>query len=327
MTAGADLVATVQAAYPEVRGRLTADQPLAPYTWFRVGGPADALFVPADEDDLAAFLEALPAEVPVTVLGLASNTLVRDGGIDGVVIRLTSRAFADVSVEGEDRLRVGAGLSDKRLAAAALEAGIGGLEFYHGIPGAVGGALRMNAGANGTETVDRLIEARGVDRAGKRITLTNADMGYSYRASTVDPGLIFVEALFQGQAADRAAIEAAMADVQEHRERAQPIREKTGGSTFKNPPDGKAWQLIDAAGCRGLIVGGAMVSEMHCNFLINTGEATAHDLETLGETVRARVLASSGTKLDWEIKRIGRFKLGEGVDPFLGEESVQKANA
>ncbi len=327
MTAGAGLVATLQAACPELRGRLTADQPLAPYTWFRVGGPADALFVPADEDDLAAFLKALPAEVPVTVLGLASNTLVRDGGIDGVVIRLTGRAFADVNVEGHGRLRVGAGLSDKRLAAAALQAGIGGLEFYHGIPGAVGGALRMNAGANGTETVDRLVEARGVDRAGKRITLSNADMGFSYRTSTADPELIFVEALFQGEAADRGAIEAAMSDVQEHRERAQPIREKTGGSTFKNPTGGKAWQLIDAAGCRGLAVGGAMVSEMHCNFLINTGEATALDLERLGETVRARVLASSGTKLDWEIKRIGRFKPGEPVEPFLGDESAQKADA
>ncbi|MBB5753023.1 UDP-N-acetylmuramate dehydrogenase [Prosthecomicrobium pneumaticum] len=301
-----------------VRGRVTANAPLAPITWFRVGGPAQAFFQPADEDDLALFLERLPAEIPVTVVGVGSNLLVRDGGIPGVVVRLSAKGFGAATVEAGGRIRVGAALPDKRVAAFALEAGLAGFAFYHGIPGGIGGALRMNAGANGFETRDRLIEVRAVDRQGRRHILPNAAMGYSYRDCDAPDDLIFTEALYQGEPAERAAIEAVMAEVEAHRERAQPIREKTGGSTFKNPEGGKAWQLIDAAGCRGLVIGGAQVSEMHCNFLLNTGDATGRDLELLGETVRARVLATSGVRLEWEIKRLGVARPGEAVEPFLG---------
>ncbi|MEM6666209.1 MAG: UDP-N-acetylmuramate dehydrogenase [Pseudomonadota bacterium] len=315
------LAEALAVANPKLRGRLTADAPLAPYTWFRVGGPAEVLYQPADADDLAGFMGNLPADVPVTVIGLASNLLVREGGIRGVVIRLGGKAFGTVTREGPNRLRAGTGLADKRLAAAARDAGIGGLEFYHGIPGGLGGALRMNAGANGTETKDRLVEARAVTRGGDIITLTNADFGYSYRHSSVGDDLIFVDALFEGVSSGTQEIDAAMAAVQAHREAAQPIREKTGGSTFKNPDGGKAWQLVDGSGSRGLTVGGAQVSEMHCNFLINTGTATAFDLECLGETVRARVLETSGVALDWEIKRFGEFADGRTVLPFLGKDA------
>ncbi len=301
-----------------LRGRLTENAPLAPITWFRAGGPAEALFQPADEDDLALFLERLPVEVPVTVVGVGSNLLVRDGGIAGVVIRLSAKGFGAIERIAGDRIRVGTALPDKRFAAFALSEGLSGFAFYHGIPGSIGGALRMNAGANGGETRERLVEVHAVDRAGRRHVLSNAGMGYSYRHSDAPDDLIFTAAVYQGEPADPAAIRAVMDEVEAHRERAQPIREKTGGSTFKNPPGHSAWKLIDAAGCRGLTIGGAQVSEMHCNFLINTGEATAHDLELLGETVRARVLASSGIRLDWEIKRLGRFLPGEDVAPFLG---------
>ena len=222
------------------------------------------------------------------------------------------------SREPENRIRAGTALPDKRLAAFALAEGLAGFAFYHGIPGTLGGALRMNAGANDGETRQRLVEAHAVDRQGRRHVLSNEAMGFTYRHSAAPDDLIFTEAVFQGTPASQAEIKAAMDAVEAHRERAQPIREKTGGSTFTNPPGGKAWQLIDAAGCRGLHVGGAMVSEMHCNFLINTGAATATDLERLGETVRARVLASSGVHLEWEIKRVGRFLPGEDVAPFLG---------
>ena len=231
-------------------------------------------------------------EIPVTVIGVGSNLLVRDGGIEGVTIRLSAKGFGQAIAEPGNRIRAGAALPDKRLAAFALEQGLAGFEFFHGIPGTVGGALRMNAGANGGETRERLVEAHAVDRSGARHALTNGDMGFTYRHSAAPEDLIFTEAVFAGVPAEASAIKAAMDAVEEHRERAQPIREKTGGSTFTNPPGNKAWQLIDAAGCRGLHVGGAMVSEMHCNFLINTGAATATDLERLGETVRARVLAS-----------------------------------
>jgi UDP-N-acetylmuramate dehydrogenase len=242
--------------------------------------------------------------------------LVRDGGIPGVTIRLSARGFGQTASEGEGRIRAGAALPDKRLAAFALDQRLAGFAFYHGIPGTVGGALRMNAGANGGETRQRLIEARAVDRRGRAHVLSNAAMGFTYRHSAAPEDLIFTDALFAGTPAEAAAIRAEMDAVEAHREAAQPIREKTGGSTFTNPPGGKAWQLVDAAGCRGLKVGGAMVSEMHCNFLINTGTATAHDLELLGETVRARVLAASGVRLEWEIKRIGNF-LGAPVAAFL----------
>jgi UDP-N-acetylmuramate dehydrogenase len=298
-----DIVPDLKAAMPELRGRLLANQSLAESAWFRVGGPAQALFMPDDEGDLAYFLSKLPASIPVMVLGAASNIIIRDGGIPGVVIRVRNR-FSEISVEPGHRLRAGTGVLDVRLARAARDAGIAGLEFYSGIPGGIGGALRMNAGAYGGETKDVLIEARSVDRAGNLRTFTSADMGYTYRHSTAPDDVIFTQALFQGRAGDPDVITAAMTDIAEKRQASQPPN-KTCGSTFKNPPGKKAWRLIDAAGCRGFTVGGAQVSELHCNFLINLGGATASDIETLGETVRRRVRETSGVDLDWEIKRMG----------------------
>jgi len=299
-----DITPELKAAMPDLRGRLLANQSLAELTWFRVGGPAQVLFTPADEDDLAYFLAHLAGDIPLYVVGVGSNLIVRDGGIAGVVIRLAPRAFGEATANG-DVVTAGAAALDKRVAEVAASANIGGLEFYSGIPGTIGGALRMNAGANGGETKDVLIEARGVGRDGTKHIFSNADMKFVYRNSGVDPSIIFTSARFRGEIRDTDAIRARMAEVQTHRETAQPIREKTGGSTFKNPPGHSAWKLVDAAGCRGLRVGGAQVSEMHCNFLINTGDATAHDIETLGETVRERVKANSGIELHWEIKRIG----------------------
>jgi UDP-N-acetylmuramate dehydrogenase len=299
-----DLVPDLRARMPELRGRFIANQPLAELTWFRVGGPAQVLFSPQDEADLAYVLARLPAEVPVTVVGLGSNLIVRDGGVAGVVIRL-GRGFSDIVVAGGHRLRAGTAVPDVKVARAAQEASIAGLSFLRGIPGSIGGALRMNGGAYGGETKDVLIEARGVDRAGRIVTYTNADMHYTYRHCGAPEDVIFTTALFQGRPGDPAVIAAEMDKITESREATQPIKSRTGGSTFKNPPGHKAWQLIDAAGCRGLIVGGAQVSTMHCNFLINLGSATAADIESLGETVRARVKANSGVELDWEIKRIG----------------------
>ncbi|MCK1741766.1 UDP-N-acetylmuramate dehydrogenase [Bradyrhizobium sp. 139] len=299
-----DITPDLKAALPDLRGRLLANQSLAEFTWFRVGGPAQVLFTPADEDDLAYFLAHLAPDIPVYVVGVGSNLIVRDGGIAGVVIRLAPRAFGESSASGAV-VTAGTAALDKRVAEVAASANIGGLEFYFGIPGTIGGALRMNAGANGGETKDVLIEARGVGRDGTKHVFSNADMKFVYRNSGVDPSIIFTSARFRGEISDTDMIRARMAEVQTHRETAQPIREKTGGSTFKNPPGHSAWKLVDAAGCRGLRVGGAQVSEMHCNFLINTGEATAHDIEMLGETVRERVKANSGIELHWEIKRIG----------------------
>jgi len=299
-----DLTIELKAAMPDLRGRLLANESLAPLTWFRVGGPAQVLFTPADEDDLAYFLKSLPGELPVTVVGVGSNLIVRDDGVLGVVIRLSPRGFGEASAEKEI-ISAGAAALDKRVAEVAAVANLAGLEFLFGIPGTVGGALRMNAGANGAETKDVLIEAIGIDRAGKKRVFANADMKFAYRNSGVDASIIFTSARFRGTPAAAEAIRARMNEVQTHRETAQPIRDKTGGSTFKNPPGHSAWKLIDAAGCRGLRLGGAQVSEMHCNFLINTGNATGHDIETLGETVRARVKDASGIELQWEIKRIG----------------------
>jgi len=299
-----DITPDLKSAMPELRGRLLANEPLAPLTWFRVGGPAQVLFTPADEDDLAYFLARLPADVPVYPVGVGSNLIVRDGGVEGVVIRLSPRGFGEIKAEG-DTVRAGTAALDKRVAEAAAAANIAGLEFYFGIPGSIGGALRMNAGANGGETRDVLVEARGVTRKGEKVAFSNADMKFVYRGNGVDPSVIFTGATFRGRIAEPSAIRARMDAVQTHRETAQPIREKTGGSTFKNPHGHSAWKLIDAAGLRGFRVGGAQVSQMHCNFLINTGEATGHDIETLGETVRARVKAHSGIELQWEIKRIG----------------------
>jgi UDP-N-acetylmuramate dehydrogenase len=299
-----DITPDLKAAMPALRGRLLANQSLAELTWFRVGGPAQLLFTPADEDDLAYFLAHAPAELPVCVVGVGSNLIVRDGGMPGVVIRLSPRGFGETGAQG-DIVLAGAAALDKRVAETAAAADIGGLEFFFGIPGTIGGALRMNAGANGAETRDVLIDATGIARDGTKRSFTNADMKFAYRSSGVDPSVIFTSARFRGTIAAAETIRARMNEVQTHRETAQPIREKTGGSTFKNPPGQSAWKLIDAAGCRGLRVGGAQVSEMHCNFLINTGAATGRDIETLGETVRERVKENSGIELHWEIKRIG----------------------
>jgi UDP-N-acetylmuramate dehydrogenase len=299
-----DIVPDLKSRLSDLRGRLLANQPLAEVTWFRVGGPAQALFMPEDDDDLAYFLAHLDGDIAVTVLGLGSNLIVRDGGVPGVVIRL-GRGFSSIMVEEDARIRVGAAVPDVRLARAAQEAGIAGLEFYRGIPGAIGGALRMNGGAYGGETKDVLVEARGVDRSGQFRVYVNADMHFTYRHCGVDDDVIFTEALLQGRPGDQATIAAAMDRITESRETSQPVKSRTGGSTFKNPPGHKAWELIDAAGCRGLVFGDAQVSELHCNFLINRGSATAADIERLGETVRRRVRETSGIDLDWEIKRIG----------------------
>ena len=304
MTVFPDITTDLKAAMPKLRGRLLANESLAPLTWFRVGGPAQVLFTPADEDDLVYFLKALPQELAVYVVGVGSNLIVRDGGMPGVVIRLSPRGFGEARVEG-DIISTGAAALDKRVAETAAAANLAGLEFYFGIPGSIGGALRMNAGANGAETKDVLVEATGVDRSGNVHTFSNTEMKFVYRDCGIDPAIIFTAARFRGKPTAPEAIRARMEEVQKHRESAQPIRNKTGGSTFKNPPADSAWKLIDAAGCRGLRVGGAQVSELHCNFLINTGHATGHDIETLGETVRTRVKQLSGIELHWEIKRIG----------------------
>jgi UDP-N-acetylmuramate dehydrogenase len=298
-----DIAAGLKANMPKLRGRLLANQSLKELTWFRVGGPAQLLFMPEDEADLSHFLANLAPEIAVTTIGLGSNLIVRDGGVPGVVIRL-GRGFGDIAIEGT-RVRAGTAVPDVKIARAAQEAGISGLSFMRGIPGGVGGALRMNGGAYGRETKDALIEARAVDRQGRIHVLSNGDMHYAYRHCDAPDDYIFTQAVFQGEYGDAAVIAAEMEKITESREATQPVKSRTGGSTFKNPPGQKAWQLIDAAGCRGLQLGGAQVSEMHCNFLINLGNASAADIETLGETVRRRVKEKSGIDLDWEIKRIG----------------------
>ncbi|QFU18139.1 UDP-N-acetylmuramate dehydrogenase [Microvirga thermotolerans] len=300
-----DIVPQLKSAMPDLRGRLEANAPTAPLSWFRTGGPAQVLFTPADEDDLAYFLSRLDGQVPVLVVGLGSNLLIRDGGWEGVVIRL-GKGFADISVEENHRIRAGAAAPDVKVARAAAEAGIAGLSFLRGIPGTVGGALRMNGGAYGGETKDVLVEARGLTRSGARVTYTNAEMGFTYRHSAVPDDVIFTEALFEGRPGDPEAILAEMNTITEARSSSQPVNTRTGGSTFKNPDGRKAWELIDAAGCRGLRRGDAQVSEMHCNFLVNHGAATAADIEALGEEVRRRVREASGIVLEWEIKRVGR---------------------
>jgi UDP-N-acetylmuramate dehydrogenase len=303
MSRGAeDLVPRLREA--SLRGTIEVGAALAAYSWFRTGGPAEVLFTPADEADLAAFLGALPAEVPVTVIGLGSNLLVRDGGVSGVVIRL-ARGFQDIAVEAPLRIRAGAGAADVKVARAAAEAGIAGLAFLRGIPGTIGGALRMNGGAYGGETADVLVSCRGVDGSGRVRTFSRDEMGFTYRHCSAPDDVIFTEALFEGRPGDPAAILAEMNAITEARSSTQPVNTRTGGSTFKNPPGTKAWQLVDQAGCRGLRVGGAQVSELHCNFLIADPGATAADIEALGEEVRRRVRETSGVELEWEIKRIG----------------------
>jgi len=298
-----DITTDLKARMPGLRGRLAANQPLGAFTWFRVGGVAQAFFVPEDEDDLAYFLTRLPAEIAVTVIGAGSNLIVRDGGVPGVVVRL-GRGFNKVATLSDHRVRAGAAALDVHVARAARDAGIAGLAFLSGIPGSVGGALRMNGGAYGGEIKDVLVEARGLDRAGRVRAFSNGAMGFVYRDCGVPADVIFTAAVFQGRAGDIGQIAADMEDIKKQREATQP-RNRTGGSTFKNPPGRKAWQLIDAAGCRGLMVGGAQVSPMHCNFIVNLGNATATDIEMLGETVRRRVKEACGVELEWEIKRIG----------------------
>ncbi len=300
----ADLTEDLTQLLPELRGRLKTNALLSEITWFRVGGPAQVLFTPADEADLAYFLKNIPAELPVFVLGLGSNLLVRDGGVPGVVIRL-GRGFGKIEVLDGHRLRVGTAVPDVKVARAAADAGIAGLHFYRGIPGSIGGALRMNAGAHGCETKDVLESARAVDRQGNVHEFSLADMGFTYRHCSIAKDYIFTSATYKGEPGDVPTIQKQMEEVADYREQNQPIRERTGGSTFKNPPDMSAWKLVDAAGCRGFRVGGAKVSDMHCNFLINDSEASGEDIETLGETVRARVKANSGVELNWEIIRLG----------------------
>jgi len=293
--------------FPEVRGKLLRDEALAPFTWFRVGGPAEALFLPADEEDLSAFLQQLPAETPVTVLGVGSNVIVRDGGVPGVVVRLAGKHFAEVVIDEEDnQIIAGAGALDAAVARAAANAGLAGLEFYAGIPGTVGGALTMNAGCYGAETRDVLVSAWGYDRSGEMQVFQLEDFGYTYRHSQVPADIIWIQAIFQGRKDDPAAVKARMAEITSRRETTQPIREKTGGSTFKNPEGHSSWKLVHEAGWRGKMHGGAKFSELHSNFMINAEDATAADLEGLGEAVRADVKAKTGVQLDWEIKRIGR---------------------
>lgn len=289
---------------PDARGRLNAQAPLAPLVWFKSGGTAEWLFEPADADDLAAFLRDLDPAVPIMALGLGSNLIVRDGGVPGVVIRL-GKAFAKVEATGAATLRCGGGASGILVSSTARDGGITGVEFLRSIPGTVGGFVRMNGGAYGREVKDVLIEAEVILRSGERRTLSLADLGYTYRHSDLPAGAVVVAATFRGKPGEPAAIQAEMDRIAASREVSQPLRSRTGGSTFKNPPGEKAWELVDRAGCRGLARGGAQVSEKHTNFLLNTGEATSADIEALGEEVRARVKAQSGVELEWEIQRVG----------------------
>ena len=289
---------------PRLRGDLRADVPLAPLTWFKTGGPAEAFFEPSDEDDLAYFLSRCPSRVPVLVVGAGSNLLVRDGGIDGAVVRL-GKSFAGVAVDGEV-IAAGAAVPDVKLASAAAQAGVAGLAFLRGIPGAIGGALRMNGGAYGSETADVLVEARGVSRDGTIRGWSNEDMGFTYRHCSVPDDVIFTHARFRGRHGEPDTIRREMAEITAARAASQPVNTRTGGSTFKNPPGHKAWQLVHDAGCRGLVHGDAQVSALHSNFLINRGAATAADLEDLGDAVRARVREATGIELEWEIARVGR---------------------
>lgn len=291
---------------PQIRGSYAENAALKDLVWFRAAGPAEVLFRPADLDDLRSFVASKPADIPLTVIGVGSNLLIRDGGIPGVVLRLPG-AFGKIERVSNTRMRAGAAALDAAVARAAADAGIAGLEFLRGIPGTIGGALTMNAGCYGTETKDVFVEARAINQKGELLTLGPAEMGFRYRHSQPQ-NMIYVDAMLEGRPGQPDAIRARMEELVAQRESTQPVRSKTGGSTFTNPPGHKAWQLIDQAGCRGLLHGAAQVSEKHCNFLINTGDASAGDIEALGEEVRARVKAKFGVQLEWEIKRIGRPK-------------------
>jgi UDP-N-acetylmuramate dehydrogenase len=319
-----DLIPQLQPWISEVRGRLIPNQPLSEVTWFRVGGPAQLFYQPADEEDLAFFLKNLPSDIRLTTIGLGSNLLIRDGGLDGVVMRLPAKAFGSIEILDDHRLRVGTALPDVKVATAAAEAGIDGLTFYRGIPGGIGGALYMNAGCYGTETKDRMVELRAVTRQGEIVTLTNADMGYFYRKSRGPRDAVFTSAVYQGFAGDKDKILERMREITEKRESSQPTRAKTGGSTFKNPEGRSSWKLIDEAGGRGLAFGNAQMSELHANFLLNLGGADAFEIETLGEMVRQKVRDKHGIELRWEIRRMGHFLPGREVreymdgEPFMG---------
>lgn len=301
---GAAQMTVLEAALPVVRGRLTAQAPLAPLVWFKAGGAAQWLFEPKDVDDLAEFLTALDPAIPVMALGLGSNLIVRDGGVPGVVVRL-GKAFAKVEAVDDTALYCGGGASGILVSSTARDAGIGGLEFLRSIPGTVGGFVRMNGGAYGRETCDILVDCDVVLRSGERMKLTRDQLGYTYRHSVLPEGAVVVGATFRGHSGDPAVIQAEMDRIADAREESQPLRSKTGGSTFKNPEGRKAWQLVDEAGCRGLKLGDAQVSEKHTNFLLNLGNASSADIEALGEEVRRRVKEKSGVNLEWEIQRIG----------------------
>ena len=315
-----DLLDTFGEWKNEIRGRLTPNQKMAEISWFRVGGAVQLLFQPADEADLQLFLKNIDPKIKVRVMGLGSNLLIRDGGLSGVMIKLSARGFFNIEVLENYQIKVGTANPDVRVAKAAAEAGIDGLTFYRGIPGGIGGALYMNAGCYGTETKDRLVKLRGVSRSGEIITLSNEDMGYKYRKSNAPEGVIFTSATYQGFGGDADEIKANMAQITDRREGSQPVKSRTGGSTFKNPKGHSSWELIDAAGCRGLQIGNAQVSELHCNFLLNLGDASAHDIELLGETVRNRVRENSGIELQWEIRRMGNFEKDKQVREFLDGE-------
>ena len=313
-----ELTEDIQNILKKVEGQVMRDKSMSELTWFRVGGQAKVLFQPADEQDLIRFLRQVPKKIPIFTLGLGSNILVREGGPCGIVIRLSGKGFGSITAEDNYRVRVGTAVPDRRLAAEMAKLGIGGFEFFAGIPGSIGGAIRMNAGAHGTETKDRVIEVRAINREGEVLSLSNKELGFSYRQSKVPGDLIFTSVLMEGYQADPTSIHHEMESVIEYREEKQPIRTKTSGSTFKNPSGYSAWKLIDKAGCRGMQCGAAKVSEMHCNFLENTGTASATELEQLGEMVRERVFAESGILLEWEIKRIGKFVGGKEVAEFSG---------
>jgi UDP-N-acetylmuramate dehydrogenase len=320
MTEWPDLLPSLQPWVSDVRGQLIPNQSLAEMTTLRVGGPAQLFFRPADEADLAFFLKHLPREIKVTVVGLGSNLLIRDGGLDGVVIRLPAKGFGEIEILDGHRVRVGTAVPDVKVATAAAEAGIDGLWFYRGIPGGIGGALYMNAGCYKTETRDRMVELRAITREGETITLSNADMGYRYRKSNGPRGAVFVSATYQGFPGDAATILEEMRTVTGRRESTQPTRAKTAGSTFKNPEGHSSWKLIDEAGGRGFTFGRAQMSEMHSNFLINMGEADAFEVETVGESIRQKVRDKHGIELRWEVRRIGHFVPEREVREFMDRE-------
>ena len=313
-----ELTEEIQNTLKNVEGQVIRGKSMSELTWFRVGGEASVIFQPADESDLRNFLKLLPHNIPIFTLGFGSNLLVREGGPSGIVIRLSGKGFGSITAEGNSRVRVGTAVPDRKLATETAKLGIGGFDFFAGIPGSIGGAIKMNAGAHGTETKDRVIEVRAIDRSGEFKILSNDELGFSYRYSNTPEDLIFTSVLMEGYQAKPDSIYRDMESVTEYREKKQPIRTRTSGSTFKNPSGYSAWELIDKAGCRGLQCGAAKVSEMHCNFLENTGTASATELEQLGEMVRKRVFDDSGILLEWEIKRIGNFVGGEEVAEFSG---------